>query len=142
MALDLYKTVVVFNKDLPRDEFQEMETMLAKIIVQGHDPILEPIPSYLHEIKGFGNTKVKKGEQVWYGWCDYFYYSTEKERADEVFRLLQRSKDVIAFETVILKGEAAAKIDTHHRVNVNAIHWTYTKKQKPKETDYFELIFC
>ena len=142
MALDLYKTVVVFDKDLPKEEFQKLEEALARRIVEGCDPTRVRIPSYLHEVKGFGNTKVTKGEQVWHGWCDYFYYTTEKERADEIFRLLQHTKNVIAFETVILKGEAASKVNTNCRIDINALQRTYLEKQKTKDTDYFNLIFC
>lgn len=139
MALDLYKTVVVFDKNLPEEEFQKLEKALARRIVEGCDPTRVRIPSYLHQVKGFGNTKITKGEQIWYGWCDYFYYSTEKERANEIFRLLQHSKDVTAFETIILKGEAEKKIDKRHKINVDTLQRIYTKKQ---ETDYFNLIFC
>lgn len=140
MALDLYKTVVVFDKDLPEEEFQKLETELARRIVEGCDPTRVRIPSYLHEVKGFGNTKITKGEQVWHGWCDYLYYTTEKERADEIFRLLQRTKNVTIFETVILKGAAASKVNTNCRIDINALQRTYLKK--PKEKDYFNLIFC
>lgn len=134
MARELFKTVVVFNKDLPEEKFHKLETALAKEIVK------DPIPSYLHETKGFGNTKVTKGEQVWYGWCTYFYYTTEKERADEIFRLLQKLDYVTAFETIILRGEAAKKIDKRRRINVDTMQRIYLKKKK--DTDYFDLIFC
>lgn len=139
MALDMYKTVVVFDKDLPKEKFEELEKQLLRNIAYGYDPTLEAVPCYIHQVKGFGNTKVTKGEQVWHGWCDYIYYRTEKERADEIFRLLQHHIYITAFETIILKGEAEKKIDKRHRINVDAMQKTYIKKQ---ETDYFNLIFC
>ncbi len=142
MARELFKTVIVFDKDLPEEKFHRLETEIAKTIVEGCDTTRVPIPSYLHQVKGFGNTKIRKGEQTYHGWCTYFYYTTEKERADEIFRLLQRSNYVTIFETVILKGEAASKVNTNCRIDVNAIHRTYLKKQKNKDTDYFDLIFC
>jgi hypothetical protein len=141
MALDMYKTVVVFNKDLSKEEFEEREIQLLKNIAYGYDPTLEAVPCYIHQVKGFGNTKVNKGSEVMHGWCDYIYYRTEKSRADEITKLLSHHTDVTAFETIILKGKAEKQIDKRRRINVDKIQKTYINKTKQMKIDYFDLIF-